>query len=47
MPENRFGVFYDTALQRPKISLYIAKYFAGGALSPTRQSELVERGFVP
>jgi len=43
-PENRFGLFYDYALQQPKISLLIASSFAGGTLSPAEQSELTTRG---
>ncbi|MDD5139799.1 MAG: hypothetical protein PHY43_06005 [Verrucomicrobiales bacterium] len=44
IPENRFGLFYDTALQKPKISLLIATSFAGGTLSPAEQNELTKRG---
>ena len=43
-PENRFGLFYDFALQQPKISLLIASSFAGGTLSPAEQNELMTRG---
>jgi len=43
-PENRFGLFYDYALQQPIISLLIASSFAGGTLSPAEQSELTTRG---
>jgi hypothetical protein len=43
-PENRFGLYYDYGLQRPKISLLIAASFAGGYLSPAEQNELAKRG---
>ncbi|MEI8289343.1 MAG: hypothetical protein WCH99_07705 [Verrucomicrobiota bacterium] len=43
-PENRFGLFYDFALQKPKISLLIATSMAGGTLTPAEQSELTARG---
>ena len=43
-PENRFGLFYDYALQQPKISLLIASSFAGGTLSPAEKNELMTRG---
>ena len=43
-PENRFGLFYDFALQKPKLSLLIATAFAGGTLSPAEQNELTARG---
>lgn len=32
-PENRFGLYFDKELQQPKISLLLASYYAGGALS--------------
>lgn len=44
-PENRFGLMYNTTT--PKISLYLLSYFAGGALSPDEQQELINRGFIP
>ncbi len=43
-PENRFGLFYDSALQQPKISLLIATSLAGGNLSPAEKNELTARG---
>lgn len=45
-PENRFGLYYDDLLTQPKISLMIAAAFAGGALSQSEKSELVQRGFI-
>ena len=43
-PENRFGLYYDAELQRPKISLLLVTSFAGGALSPAERHELTTRG---
>jgi len=44
IPENRFGMFYDTNLQVPKISLLLATCFAGGFLSPAEKDSLTKRG---
>ena len=48
-PENRFGLYYDDALQMPKISLLLVASYAGGTLSPTERKELTTRriGSVP
>jgi hypothetical protein len=43
-PENRFGLYYDAALTRPKISLYLASCYAGGALSAAERDSLTRRG---
>jgi len=43
-PENRFGLFYDAQLQKPKISLFLATSFTGGKLSAAEQAELSKRG---
>ncbi|MEP6671935.1 MAG: hypothetical protein ABJF10_22425 [Chthoniobacter sp.] len=43
-PENRFGLYYDTGLQQPKISLLLATSYAGGTLSPAERQELTSRG---
>ena len=43
-PENRFGLYYDAELQRPKISLLLVTSYAGGTLSPTERHELTSRG---
>ncbi len=45
IPENRFGLFYDQELQKPKISLYIATAFAGGQLSEAEKDSLLKRDF--
>jgi hypothetical protein len=42
-PENRFGLFYDSLLTSPKISLFLAACFAGGSLSPAEQDLLAQR----
>lgn len=44
VPENRFGLFYDSALQKPKISLSIAASFAGATLSQAQRNALAKRG---
>ena len=43
-PENRFGLYYDAALQKPKISLLLAAAYAGGTLSQAEKKELTDRG---
>jgi len=43
-PENRFGLYYDLALQKPKISLLLVTSFAQGALSQPERKELTDRG---
>jgi hypothetical protein len=43
-PENRFGLYYDPELQRPKISLLLVTSYAGGNLSPAERQELTSRG---
>lgn len=45
IPENRFGLYYDTGLENPKISLYIATAFAGGILSIAEKDSLIKRNF--
>jgi hypothetical protein len=45
IPENRFGLYYDTGLQKPKISLLMATAFAGGVLSTAEKSLLSQRNF--
>lgn len=45
IPENRFGLFYDKKLKKPKISLFIATAFAGGKLSKSEKKSLIKRGF--
>ena len=42
-PENRFGLFYDSLMESPKISLILASCFAGGSLSPDERDSLVQR----
>jgi hypothetical protein len=42
-PENRFGLFYDSLMTSPKVSLLLASCFAGGTLSPTERDLLVQR----
>ena len=42
-PENRFGLFYDSLMGRPKISLFLAACFAGGSLSPAEEYLLAQR----
>jgi hypothetical protein len=42
-PENRFGLYYDAELQRPKISLLLITSYAGGTLSPAERHELTSR----
>ena len=42
IPENRFGLYYDEEMQKPKISLLIATSFAGGKLS-TEEKELLDK----
>jgi len=44
-PENRFGLYYDAGLQKPKISLLIATAFAGGSLSLNEKDSLLKRNF--
>lgn len=46
-PENRFGLFYDTACAQPKITLLLAAAFAGGRLEPGEQELLRARGLGP
>jgi hypothetical protein len=43
-PENRFGLYYDAALQKPKISLLLAASYAHGTLSQAERKELTDRG---
>ena len=43
-PENRFGLYHDAELQRPKISLLLVTSYAGGTLSPAERHELTSRG---
>ncbi|HEY3900449.1 MAG TPA: hypothetical protein VGM54_17710 [Chthoniobacter sp.] len=43
-PENRFGIYYDAELQKPKISLLLITSYAGGALTPAERQELTSRG---
>jgi len=43
-PENRFGLYYDEEMQRPKVSLFIAASFAGGLLSLHEKDQLLKRG---
>jgi len=45
IPENHFGLYYDTGLANPKISLLIATAFAGGTLSPAEKDSLTQRSF--
>ncbi len=45
IPENRFGLYYDTNLQSPKISLLLATAFAGGKLTPAENDSLLKRNF--
>ena len=45
IPENRFGLYYDTEMKNPKISLLIATAFSGGYLSEAEKELLKERGF--
>lgn len=47
IPENRFGLYYDTGLQNPKTSLFLETCFAGGTLSQAEQDSLTKRGFGP
>lgn len=44
-PENRFGLYYDTSMEQPKISLLIATAFAGGPLTDAEKDQLYARGF--
>ena len=44
IPENRFGLYYDPALKKPKTSLLIATSYAGGVLSRAEKKELAKRG---
>lgn len=44
IPENRFGLYSDEALEQPKMSLLIAASFAGGKLSKAEKDELLKRG---
>lgn len=41
--ERYFGLMYD--LNTPKVELYIATKYAGGALTPAESQELAKRGF--
>jgi len=43
-PENRFGLYYDAGMQKPKISLLLAALFAGGTLSKAERDALTTRG---
>ncbi|GAB2592957.1 hypothetical protein GCM10027034_27190 [Ramlibacter solisilvae] len=43
-PENRFGLMVD--LDRPKVLLYLAAAFAGGALSAPERAELTARNLL-
>jgi hypothetical protein len=43
-PENRFGLYYDAELQKPKISLLLVTSYAGGKLSEAERHELSSRG---
>jgi hypothetical protein len=43
-PENRFGLYYDAELQKPKISLLLITSYAGGTLSSAERHELTSRG---
>jgi hypothetical protein len=43
-PENRFGLYYDAALQKPKISLLLVTSYAHGTLSKAERQELADRG---
>ena len=45
IPLNRFGLYYDTNMQLPKISLLLATAFAGGNLSAAENELLSERNF--
>ena len=45
IPENRFGLYFDVNLEKPKISLYIATAFAGGTLSTAEKDSLIKRNF--
>jgi hypothetical protein len=47
IPENRFGLYYDYGLQRPKVSLFIVACLAGGTLSQAEQDSMTKRGFGP
>ena len=42
-PENRFGLFYDSAMASPKVTLLLASCFAGGSLAPAERDLLVQR----
>ncbi|OJU53507.1 MAG: hypothetical protein BGN96_09445 [Bacteroidales bacterium 45-6] len=46
IPENRFGLYYDTNMEKPKISLLLATAYAGGALSQAEKDSLIKRNFV-
>jgi hypothetical protein len=46
IPENRFGLYYDTNMEKPKISLLLATAYAGGILSQAEKDSLTKRGFV-
>ncbi len=43
-PENRFGLYYDASMRKPKVSLLLAASYAGGILSKAEQNELTTRG---
>lgn len=43
-PENRFGLLED--LSTPKVHLYLASAFAGGALSGVEQNEITSRSLL-
>jgi len=46
IPENSFGLYYDSNMEKPKISLLLAAAYAGGLLSPAEQDSLTTRNFI-
>jgi len=46
IPENRFGLYYDTDMEKPKISLLLATAYAGGILSQAEKDSLTKRDFL-
>jgi len=46
IPESYFGLYYDTSMENPKISLLLAAAYAGGSLSPAEQDSLTKRNFL-
>jgi len=46
IPENRFGLYYDSTMLKPKISLYLATAYARGLLSLAEQDSLTKRNFI-